>query len=192
MGGVSEPFPRRNSTTERTLEKKELSNSGRAFAVQLLKSAKLKQDFKPVFEFFGVQESGNLLADITVLHQVFVKETDDDEVEMSKTQAKRISRFEKLLLQRLLRYVFEFYDKDNSGQIEKHELYYVMKDIITVMPPQYYIDELSENADAVHKITMRVMDEFLEEADENEDNMISYEELSHHLPMIFRRMIASS
>jgi Ca2+-binding EF-hand superfamily protein len=181
--------------SERLLEKKELSSSGREFAKQLLKSTKLKLDFKPVFAFFGVPETGNLLADITLLHQVFVKETTEDEetVEMSKAQAKRVSRLEKMLLQRLLRYIFEFYDKDGSGQIEKNELFQFTKDVISVMPPQYYSDEITENDNnAIDTITSNVLEEFMDECDDDEDGMISYEELAHHLPNIFRRMVATS
>jgi Ca2+-binding EF-hand superfamily protein len=152
-------------------------------------------DFKPVFSFFGVPETGNLLADITLLHQVFVKESSDDEetVEMSKAQAKRVARLEKMLLQRLLHYIFEFYDKDGSGHIETSELFQFMKDVISVMPPQYYADSITGgDSDAIDAVTSKVLVEFMDECDDDEDGMISYEELAHQLPNIFRRMVASS
>jgi Ca2+-binding EF-hand superfamily protein len=180
-----------NSRENFAIRRRELSSSGREFAKQLLKSSKLKLDFHPLFQFFGVKESGNLLADISLLHEVFVKEAQEEiyHIEMNKTQTRRITRMEKMLMQRLLKYVFQFYDRDGSGKIERNELYFFMKDIITVMPPQYCTDDTTSGVDNIEHLTQQIMDEFIEEVDDDEDGMISYEELAHHLPIIFRRMV---
>ncbi|EFC39803.1 predicted protein [Naegleria gruberi] len=144
-----------------------------------LTSRELKKEFDLFFRFFDYRPTGNLLRDINLFMKILADE--DFETPSPIFDSKEVSKLQKKLQSRLLRYIFEYYDGDGSGVIERDELLSFMQDVQ---------EALSKNGDEdiSEEDISDLVDEMLHDCDVDGDGNISYHEILPHLPALFARM----
>ncbi|KAL9645435.1 hypothetical protein ABK040_002633 [Willaertia magna] len=146
--------------------------------ISSLKSRELKDEFVPFFTFFNYTPTGNLLRDINLFHSVLVEEEENEESKPKLFDIKEKNVVQKKLQSRLLRYIFEYYDFDDSGVIERDELESFMRDVQEVLCKG---EELEDDISVL-------VEEMLDDCDDDGDGKISYHEIIPHLPTVFTRM----
>jgi len=149
-------------------------NSGQKRYMGSLKSRELKKEFNLFFSFFDYKPTGNLLRDINLFLKVLA---DDGESNYSIFDVREVSNVQKKLQTRLLRYIFEYYDKNNTGFIEPEELMSFIQDVQ---------EALSEDGDGENLADL--VEEMIHDCDADGDGNIGYHEIVPHLPGVFARM----
>ncbi|KAG2373176.1 hypothetical protein C9374_012778 [Naegleria lovaniensis] len=144
-----------------------------------LKSRELKKEFDWFFTFFDFKPTGNLLRDISLFMTVLTNSDYDSPSPFFDT--KEITTVQRKLQSRLLRYIFEYYDKDGSGVIERNELVDFIQDVQEAL---YKNSDVPEDEDNISEL----VDEMLHDCDVDGDGNISYHEILPHLPSVFVRM----
>lgn len=144
-----------------------------------LKSRELKKEFDWFFTFFDFKPTGNLLRDINLFMTVLTNTDTDAPSPFFDT--KEITTVQRKLQSRLLRYIFEYYDKDGSGVIERDELVDFIQDVQEAL---YKNSDIPEDEDNISEL----VDEMLHDCDVDGDGNISYHEILPHLPSVFVRM----
>lgn len=143
-------------SSQESTSKKEQSNYV-SFSSGNLK--KMSADFKPILEFFEIKPSGNMMRDMILLIEAITEQNPEiNEKEATNPLDKDLTRFEKQIIKRMNKFLFQYYDTDRDNKLNHEELKHLLRDMGNMLGDENMInisdekvDSILQNMDIYHK-----------------------------------------